>query len=318
MDTELLLGNERIKTRLYAAIRAESLSHCYLISGPQGSGRKPLLRLLSAGFQCSAAPSQRPCLRCAQCRKVLAGTHPDVIIVDDPDKQSVSVEQVRNARADAYIQPNEGNKKLYIFPRAQNLSPQCQNTLLKIMEEPPEYGVFLLVTDNPEKLLPTIRSRAAELALSPLPQPVVLAALQRRFPTQSADALQQAAIAGSGFLGSAIAQLGADAAVLESTKTFAAVFAKNDRLGLIALTTSMERMNRDALRRELEDWLELTGQALLSRAGASGVRALAKTMGAARTKQALLSATQALRRAIEYCNANVGAAHTLGMLAADL
>ena len=111
---EALLGNERLMSGLRAAVAEDRLSHCYLLAGPPGSGKGTLARWLAAAMECSASGS-RPCGVCPQCRKVLSGNHPDVITVDDPAKKTVTVDQVRKARADVYIKPNEGRRKLYIL-----------------------------------------------------------------------------------------------------------------------------------------------------------------------------------------------------------
>lgn len=109
MEFQPLLGNQQLHSRLQAALRQERLPHCFLLAGPEGSGKKPLAQLLCAAFLCTDS-QHRPCLHCAQCRKVYAGTHPDVIVVDEPGKRTVPVELVRQARADAYIRPNEASR----------------------------------------------------------------------------------------------------------------------------------------------------------------------------------------------------------------
>ena len=162
MSFDTLLGNDTIKARLSSALSNRRLSHCFLITGPVGSGKHTLARLLSAAMQCTQ--ETKPCLQCSQCRKVLDGMHPDIIHVTDSDRKAVSVKIVREACADLYIRPNEGNRKIYLFD--QELNPQGQNALLKSIEEPPPYGSFLLLTQHAEQMLPTIRSRCVELRLS--------------------------------------------------------------------------------------------------------------------------------------------------------
>ena len=176
MNFGTLLGNDTLKQRLAAVLSGGKLHHSYLLCGPVGSGKHTLAQLLCAAMECTAP--QKPCLRCPQCHKVLHGTHPDIITVDDPEKKQLPVKLIRETCADLYIRPNEGTKKIYLIPRAQDLNPQGQNALLKCMEEPPEYGVFLLLTDNAERLLPTVRSRCVELRLQPLPESVLLPALR--------------------------------------------------------------------------------------------------------------------------------------------
>lgn len=113
-------GNEQLKANLSAAVDRRRTAHFYLISGPCGSGKRTLARLLAAALLCRDAHS-RPCGRCSQCRKVLNGSHPDLITVDDPDKKTVPVETVRRAREDLFIRPNEADRKIYYVPRAQDL-----------------------------------------------------------------------------------------------------------------------------------------------------------------------------------------------------
>ena len=172
-----LLGNEQLKENLSAARRKGRMSHFYLLSGPQGSGKHTLASLIAAAMLCEAPDG--PCGVCQHCRKVLSGSHPDYITIDDPSKKTVPVDLIRQARADIFVRPNEGSKKIYLFPRAQDMGIPGQNALLKVLEEPPSYGVFLLLTDNPEKLLPTVRSRCVELKLRALPEALLAKQLRR-------------------------------------------------------------------------------------------------------------------------------------------
>ena len=113
MQFDALLGNAVLKQRLTSALDKGQSSHCYLITGARGSGKRTLASLLAAALQCTH--SVKPCGQCPQCRKVLGGVHPDVITVDEEEKKTLSVKAVRNACTDLYIRPNEGKKKIYIF-----------------------------------------------------------------------------------------------------------------------------------------------------------------------------------------------------------
>ena len=205
MDFSGFLGNTDLKQRLSAAFRAKKTSHCYLLCGPDGSGKHTLAAILSAALQCEEPNA--PCYHCAACRKILNGTHPDVITVDDPEKKTVSVELIRRLQSDAYIRPNEGQRKIYLIPRAQDMTDNAQNALLKLMEEPPSYAVFLLLTNNAEKLLATVRSRCAELRLEPVSRQEALSWLRGQYPQQSPESLQAAFLRSGGYLGQAAALL---------------------------------------------------------------------------------------------------------------
>ena len=182
MGFDTLLGNTRLKENLISSLNRGHISHFYLISGPAGSGKHTLARLLSAAILCSG--EDKPCGRCVPCRKVMENLHPDVITVEDPEHKTVAVKIVRQFREDVFVLPNESDYKIYIFP--QELGVEGQNALLKVLEEPPKYGVFLLLTDNPEKILPTVRSRCTELKLQALPEALLKAPCNRIFPMPAA------------------------------------------------------------------------------------------------------------------------------------
>ena len=131
MGFELLLGNERLRQNLDSSLQKGHISHFYLISGPVGSGKHTLARLLAAAILCTNR--RKPCLGCEACRKVMASTHPDFITIDDPEKKTVPVDLIRQARNDIYIRPNEAEHKIYLFPRAQDMGIPSQNALLKVL-----------------------------------------------------------------------------------------------------------------------------------------------------------------------------------------
>ena len=174
MAFETLLGNDRLKQNLAESLSKGRISHFYLISGPEGSGKHTLARLLAAAVLCRE--HRKPCLHCTPCRKVMEGNHPDFITVEDPEHKNVAVKIVRQFREDVFIRPNESDYKIYLFP--QELGIEGQNALLKILEEPPKHGVFILLTDNPDKLLPTVRSRCTELKMLPLSEDILRKILQ--------------------------------------------------------------------------------------------------------------------------------------------
>jgi DNA polymerase-3 subunit delta' len=312
MGFEALLGNERLRQNLHSSLSKGRISHFYLISGPVGSGKHTLARLLAAAILCRG--SGKPCRGCEPCRKVMANTHPDFITIDDPEKKTVPVDLIRQARADIYIQPNEADHKIYLFPRAQDMGIPSQNALLKVLEEPPAYGVFILLTDNPEKLLPTVRSRCTELALQPLPDSVLRRALGTEFPDADAEAVSAAISRSGGYLGQARELLSEGENVLPQTEGFVDAFARRDAMGLISVLVPMEKWKRDQLIPVLQQWTELLENALSCRSGMSAVNPLAKKLAESRRGDELLSAIRHLQKCAEYAQGNVSPAAICGYL----
>ena len=307
-----LLGNDRLKENLSGSLRRDRVSHFYLIAGPAGSGKHQLSRLLAAGLLCEG--TDKPCCTCTACRKVLSGTHPDFITVDDPEKKTVPVDLIRQARSDIYIRPNEGKRKIYLVPRAQDMGIPGQNALLKILEEPPPYGVFLLLTDNPEKLLPTVRSRCTELKLLPLQEDILRRQLERDFPNADPEAIRAACSRSGGYLGQAKALLENGGETQPHIQGFADALCGKQPMALMQLLVPMEKWKRDALLPALNDFLELTQSALACRAGLPAVSPQARQLSVSRTPAELMNAVTCLKKAIEYTQSNVSPAAVCGYL----
>ena len=310
MGFDGLLGNEQLKENLRMSVGRGRVSHFYLISGAPGSGKHTLSKLLSAAILCRG--EEKPCLSCPACRKTLGNSHPDVITVEDPEHKTVPVKVVREARADMYVMPNEGSHKIYIFP--QELGTEGQNALLKILEEPPEYGVFILLTENPQQLLPTVRSRCTELRLLALPEPVLRRALEQEFPDADPEAVTAAVSRSGGYLGQAKQLLAEGAAASEQTVGFVRAFAQRNALMLAQVLAPMEKWKRDQAIAEWQYWLQLLQSALASHAGQPATSPLSRTLRSARSSQELMMAVNTLQTAIDYAQRNVSVAAICGNL----
>ena len=309
MGFETLLGNDQLKNNLEESLKKGHISHFYLISGPKGSGKHTLARLLAAAILCQNP--NRPCGVCHVCRKVLENSHPDFITVDDPEKKTVTVDLIRQTIADIYVQPNESDHKIYLFPRAQDMGVPSQNAPLKVLEEPPKYGVFILLTDNPERLLPTVRSRCTLLQMRALSEDLLRRQLRYDFPEASAEDIDAAIFRSGGFHGQARALLTEGSA---DVSAFAQAFQSKSALALVQVLTPMEKWKRDALIEALESWLELLENALLSRSGITAVSAQARQLSQIRTAADIYQATAAIRKALEYTKSNVSPAAVCGYL----
>ena len=321
MLLDTLAGNTALKQQLSARMEGRGLSHAYLISGPAGSGKRTLARLLSAAMVCSG--QQPPCGSCPGCKKVLSGIHPDVILAGEGDK-GLSVGQARELRADAYIRPNEAPRKVYIIQNAQAMNAAAQNALLKLLEEGPAYAAFLLLTDNPGSVLATIRSRCEGLSLSPVSRQEAENELLRRYPDRPAEEVRRCAKACGGILGKAVAQLEGqgDDAVLAGGRTLLALLVKGNELSLAEWCVSLEKWDREQLSRLLERGVLLLRDALVVQQGGQSVCTGEDEASIRRAAQLsakrLLAAAETLEQLRADTQFNVSSAHLAGALCARL
>lgn len=150
--------------------------HAVLIESGTAEERKKLARLIAQALVCTA-PGERPCGKCTACQKAWAQAHPDILEAEGGEAaRSFHIETVRQVREDVSILPNEALSKVYLLLNAQSMSPQAQNALLKVLEEPPAYAVFLLTCDSKTKMLATILSRVITVTLDAPAQELTAAA----------------------------------------------------------------------------------------------------------------------------------------------
>ena len=249
LDLKSLAGNPRLRQMLEN--RRVGLPHACLISGPAGSGRHTLACLISAAMVCQAGEEDsRPCRACGQCKKVFAGIHPDVsVITGSAEGKPISVDQVRALRADAYIRPNEGRRKVYLLENAGDMNPSAQNAMLKLLEEGPDYAAFLLLCENPGAVLETIRSRCEQLPLAPVSLGESETYLKQRFPEKSGADIRKAALNAQGILGRAVEELSGEDEAAAQKKQQAAkladVLSNGDELSVLEVVTPLEKLSKE-------------------------------------------------------------------------
>ena len=175
------------------------------------------------------------------------------------------------------------------------------------------YGLIVL-TDNPEKLLPTVRSRCTELSLQALPEDTLQKALSREFPKASGEDISAAISRSGGWLGQAKQLLADGEALPPQTEGFVNSFSRRDALGLVQTLVPMEKWKRDQLVPVLASWIGILEEALACRAGMGAVSAHARTLSAGRSSQELMAAVQALKKARDYAMGNVSPAAVCGWL----
>ncbi len=157
-------------------IQKNELAHAYLFAGPNGSGKEELAMWIAMRLFCINLQDGQPCGTCEECLRISQHEHPDVLIVE-PDGNSIKVDQVRLLKSEFTKSGVEGNKKVFIIAGAETMTASAANSLLKFLEEPSGNITALLLTTNPNLLLPTVISRTQEMEM----QPLAAAELQAQF-----------------------------------------------------------------------------------------------------------------------------------------
>ena len=276
---QLLPENSTLERAVRRAAEQGRLSHAIVLSGD--GGLTDAARFIAAAHVCEG--TDRPCLLCRHCRKVLEGIHPDVSVIRDTEHRELTVDAVRALRQDVYIRPNEAARKVYIIADSRQLNERDQNVLLKIVEEGPPYAAFIFCTDSPAALLETVRSRCVLLKCD-APAP---------------DALPPEA------------------------EQLCRAFARGKLLPVTTYLVSLEnrRMKREELRDVLRGAWCAAAEALLLQMGkavpdpACGETAQALAGGLDRRR--LYGLTALLEKYSGECVYNVGAGHVLGALAVE-
>ena len=197
-----LVGHTKVKNVLTASVLGNRVGHAYIFEGPEGVGRLTAAKAFSKLLLCENPAEGEACGVCKSCSMCQSGNHPDVQIITnqlyDSTKKStdVLVDTVRNMKKDVYIKPFSAERKIYIVPRAHTMNLHAQNSLLKVLEEPPEYCTIILIAENSNMFLPTILSRAVPLRFFPLSNSEVEGYLSREYPQMGDQASAVAAMSG--------------------------------------------------------------------------------------------------------------------------
>ncbi|KQY62657.1 DNA polymerase III subunit gamma/tau [Nocardioides sp. Root151] len=154
-----VIGQEHVTEPLRAALANNRVNHAYLFSGPRGCGKTTSARILARALNCEKAPIADPCGECDSCRDLARGGPGSIDVIEIDAASHGGVDDARDLREKAFFAPVKSRYKVYIIDEAHMVSPQGFNALLKLVEEPPPHLRFIFATTEPEKVIPTIRSR---------------------------------------------------------------------------------------------------------------------------------------------------------------
>lgn len=260
------------------AAQGGTLPHSLLL---WGSG--DLMAVATYGATAYQCQGQRPpCGSCVPCEKVKKGVHPDVMVVEDPAHKMIAVDVVRQVRQSAYVMPNEGKRKVYLFPDASLLTPQDQNVLLKLVEEGPSHCAFIFCVENLDQVLPTLRSRCVTL-----------------YAGQETQAQQEPSALAVGLC--------------------QALLGKKGSLTTWAVKAEGQKPTRQDLETCLQQSRMACIQALTTlQTGHSAPTALAQSLTQGLSTQRLAKTIALLQTYYTQCAYNIGVSHTVGALAIEL
>ena len=274
---QLLPENSTLERTVRRAAEQGRLSHAIVLSGT--GDLTDAARFIAAAHVCEG--TDRPCLRCRHCRKVLEGIHPDVSVIRDTEHRELTVDAVRELRQDVYIRPNEAARKVYIIADSRQLNERDQNVLLKIVEEGPPYAAFIFCADSPASLLETIRSRCVLLRCGG----------------------------------------GDEQPLCQAAGELCEAFGKGRLLPVVRCLTALEtgKCRREELRQILQDCWRAAAEALLVRRGKPRPDPLCAREAAALsdrlTDRQLASLADMLAQYAGECDYNVGVGQVLGAIA---
>ena len=191
MGFEEIFGNEPAKNSLIHAIREDRVSNAYVFEGITGVGKKLAAHTFARGLVCENKQGEAPCDACPACRKAKSYNHPDIVYVTrTEDKASIGVDDVREQiLKEVYLKPYLSSRRVFIIGEGDALSPEAQNALLKVLEEPPAFVTFVICVTKQEKLLDTVLSRSCVVTFFPLSFQEVSAYLEQKYGANEKTAL---------------------------------------------------------------------------------------------------------------------------------
>lgn len=187
------VGNQEVKTLLSTMFTEGRLPHAMILQGEDGLGKHMLAEILAAAAVCSDTENA-PCGKCPACIRAAAGSHPDIHRAQGSGaSRSFHVEEIRFIRSDVYKKPHEARYRVYLLFGADTMSIQAQNALLKVLEEPPAYALFILTCPSASSLLPTVCSRAQIFTLTAPSEEEAVEAVLKKYPQVSKAEMEEVA-----------------------------------------------------------------------------------------------------------------------------
>ncbi len=255
------VGNTDTVERLDAMLKSGRVPHAFIFEGDKGTGRKRLANMLSRALACTG--EDKPCGVCECCK---ISENPDIVTVL-PEKAAITVDQIRKIRDEAYILPNQSDKRVFIIPDANLMNEQAQNALLKVFEEPPKSVAFILTCEYSGQLLSTVVSRAAVFKLSAPDIKTASEFIEKNYPDYENIAVLDAVRSSSGNIGAALSVLSGGDKTDVTAREILSVIGDKSELNLLKALLVIEK-DRPLAKSVLLKMNELVCDALSYKSGA--------------------------------------------------
>ena len=262
-DFSKIICNEHARSLLASLIREDKLSHAYILHGPDGSGKRTFAKLIAAAAECANRHEKGfplPCEKCPSCEKILSENAVDVKYISrQPGKASITVSQIRELQSDVSLSATEQKNKIYVIEEAHLMNEQAQNAFLTTLEEPPENVLFLLLSENNDALLETIKSRAQTIPMEKIPDEkmrdhlVKISPKARSLSASDGDSLSEIIVSSGGCIGRALSFIETkEGKALFARRTAATEFLsccldRRKKAELVALFSSLSQKKREEL-----------------------------------------------------------------------
>ena len=248
-----IVGHEQIIEHLKTAISLEKVPHAYILNGPESSGKMMIAEAFAMALQCENHDVEG-CMECRSCKQAIDHNQPVIIYVTHEKPNNISVDEIRaQLNNDIAIKPYSSKYKIYIIDEAEKMNQQAQNALLKTIEEPPAYGIILLLTTNADSFLQTIRSRCIALNLKAVKDETIHKYLmeKKQIPDYQADVCTAFA---HGVVGKAVKLAGSDD-FNEMKKSALQLLKRLDDIDLYELTAAVKQITEYKL--QVQDYFDL-------------------------------------------------------------
>ena len=248
-----IVGQEQIIDHLQNAISMKKISHAYIINGPENSGKMMLAEAFALALQCEEGRPEG-CGQCHSCKQAINRNNPDIIYVSHEKPNTLGVKDIRSQLVnDMEIKPYSSKYKIYIVDEAEKMNQEAQNALLKTIEEPPAYGIIMLLTTNADMFLQTIRSRCITLNIKTVKDDIIKDFLMHKH--QQTDYQADVCVAfAQGNVGRAI-QLASSGDFIEMKKSVIHIITKMENVDLYDLADSVKEISE--YKDNLSDYFDL-------------------------------------------------------------